>query len=126
MSTITENASSGAEKKAATSRDHAKCLRELADWLDSRPEFEVPYFDRLAWLGFAYYEKDQFLAAVKALGTGKKEFGHNEIKFVVETPFARVSVSAPRDKVCRLIRPAEYECDPFFSEKELAEIDGAA
>lgn len=107
-----------------SSHEYARNLQKLAEWLLARPEFEIGRYDTRSFTIFSYYDKDQFLAAVRALGAGKKKFTDREVQFEIELPFAEIRVDAPRDKVCRLIRPAEYECDPFLSDSELAQIGG--
>lgn len=112
--------------KPPTSHDYAKRLREAADFLESRPCFVVPDFDRRVFVCFNYYEREQIIAAVRALGTGKKNFTDDDISFEVVLPCAKIIVNAPRLKVCRLIRPAEYECDPLLSPDEEKELGGVA
>lgn len=71
-------------------------------------------------------DRNKFLAAAKALGTGKKDFTEDTIKFTVKQEWGEFSISASRNIVCRLIKPAEYECDPFLSPEEEKDLGGAA
>ena len=128
MSTITENVSSWAEKKL-TSHDYANNLQKMAEFLLSRDSFPLPdYQDAMPWQFFRFYdhEKNAFIAAAKALGSGKKKFTEADIEFTVVLPFGKVELAIPRSTFCRLVRAAEYECDPILSAEELAGIDGAA
>jgi len=108
-----------------SSHEYARNLQKLGEWLLSRPEFEIGRYSAIPFSIFNYWDKDQFLAAARALGTGKKQFTEREVQFEVVLPFGEIRCDAPRDKVCRLIRPAEYECDPFLTDAELAQIGGA-
>lgn len=103
------------------SHEYAKQLRVLADFLDSKPEFETKC---KLYAFFSYYEKDDFLAAVKAVGSGKKEFTDNEIQFlpVINDNFIHLRLTAPRSAVCRLVQEAKYECDPLLSPEEEAAL----
>ena len=128
MSTITENVSSGAEKKL-TSHDYANNLQKMAEFLLSRDSFPLPdYMDAMPWQFFRFYghEKSAFIAAAKALGNGTKKFTDADLEFTTLLPFGKVELAIPRSTVCRLVRAAEYECDPILSAQELTEIDGAA
>lgn len=106
--------------KHNTSHDYAKFLREQADFLESRPAFNLPSEDRTTMTFLHYYEKEPFIAAVKAVGAGKKEFTENEVTFRVERTWGLVELHAPRRTVCRLVRAAEYDCDPFLTPAEEA------
>lgn len=112
--------------KPPTSHDYAKRLREAADFLESRPSFAVPDFDKRLFAHFNYSDKEPFVAAVRALGTGTKTFDDDEISFAIDAPFAKIIVAARRTVACRLIRPAEYECDPLLSPDEEKELGGVA
>lgn len=109
-----------------TSHDLAHSLEQTAAWLLSRDPFPVEDFDADTWIYLSFKEKDTFVAAVKAVGTGKKEVDNYYIQFKVDVPGGKIKLSAPRDTVCRLIRPAEYECDPLLSPEEEKNLGGAA
>lgn len=112
--------------KPPTSHDYAKRLREAADFLESRPSFVVPNFEKRLFVNFSYREREPFVAAVRAIGAGKKDYGNDEIRFEFEAPFAKIVIDAPRASVCRLITPAVYECEPFLSPDEEKELGGVA
>ena len=133
MSTDTQIQRQTAETSAGikTTRDYAKALRELADFLDSRPEFTLPYYSYLHYRergieNFRYYsEKKPFLAAVKAIGAVKKSADQSE--FTLVAAGGLLQLSASRTSVCRLVKPAQeavYECEPLLSQAEEAEIGG--
>jgi hypothetical protein len=113
-----------------TSRDYAVALREAADALDARPEFELPRYvgSNFRIENFYYYEdKDRFLAAMRALGAGTKtqddNYGSPVLRFTI--PNGRLSLSVSRDRVCRLVKPAqpaEYDCQPLLSPEESEQV----
>jgi hypothetical protein len=109
------------------SHEYAERLQKVADLLAESPEFELPsYMDSyLNQYGAArvrfYNDKEPFLAAVRALGSGRKggneqdlEFIHGDLRLIVN-----------RSAVCRLVKPAqpaEFECDPLLSQAEESEL----
>ena len=125
METTSTNVSSTTETKKPTSHEYARNVKAFAEFLLSRPEFEMPWTP--TYLGIVRYwggDKERFLAAARALGTGKKKYEHDDIEFTVTHEWGEFTIRAPRNSVCRLVRPAQYECDPFFSDAELSEIGG--
>jgi len=114
---------------SGTSRDFAKNLRALAEWLDARPEFPMPSVTARTPYN-EYYDKDEFIQAVRALGAGKKEdgiLGKDYLKFIAETTpeDTEVQIEINRVKVCKLVRPAqpaEYDCESLLNQAEEAEI----
>ena len=100
---------------------YAAKLQELATFLLSKPEFEAegsPFFYSHQWT------KEGFVAAVKALGEGTKEFSDTEIKFKPTggPKGVTMQVHAPRDKVCTLVKAAVWDCEPLLSAAELEEV----
>lgn len=112
--------------KQSTSHDYARRLQELAAFLLSRDSFVLPYSEPTSYHHFHYYEKEPFVAAVRALGSGKKKITETGIEFIVTPPGSHISLEAPRNLLCRLIRPAEYDCDPLLSPEEEKSLGGAA
>lgn len=110
-----------------TSHEYVKRLREIADYLETRPAFTLS-----DWKGESagrldyYFDKEEFLAAVRALGSGKKSvetdsLGQPKVVFTS----GPVQVLIEQDKVCRIIepaRPAVYDCEPLLSELEDASL----
>ena len=130
----TSSLSSNSQKDTATiktSRDYAKKLRELADFLDNRPEFPLPDYSDLHYRSrgietLRYYsEKAPFLAAVKAVGTVTKCADGSDFMLVAANGLLQLCAS--RESVCRLVKPAQeavYECEPLLSQAEEAAIGG--
>ena len=108
------------------SHDYARNLQKFAEFLLSRESFPLPYHEPTSFHYFNYHDKESFVAAVKSLGSGKKKITDDKIEFVIETSGAHLSVEAPRNLLCRLIRPAEFECDPLLSADEEKTLGGAA
>ncbi len=98
---------------------YANKMKEIADFLLSRPEFETAH----ACTIYQWYwsKKDDFLGAVKALGAGKKEWKTDDLYFVPEG-CPEITTVVQRSAICRLVRPAEYDCEPLLSQEEEASI----
>lgn len=117
-----------------TSHEYAKKLHELAERLESRPEFKLPYYQENYILehgidNFSYHsDKTGFLEAVKAVGSGTKKVGDKwDFTFLALDGLLRLTVA--RSAVCRLVKPAqpaEYECEPLLSQEEESSLGGAA
>jgi len=107
------------------SREYANKLRELADWLDGRPEFKT---DSEPIFYMRYFDKKEFLAAVVALKPGTKKYtegSYPEVEFIPDSApkNAYVKIAAPRHVACRKVQEAKWECEPLLSPSEDAEIE---
>ncbi len=104
------------------SHEYANKLKQLADFLLNKPEFTTDFDAKFSYLRMYYYgRKGEFLAAVKALGSGKKEWSKDELRYIPDaTDMLRLTVN--RTAVCRLVKEAEYECEPLLSQAEEAAI----
>lgn len=108
------------------SHEYAKRLHEIAEFLESRPEFETPMGVRL----YQYTgSKSVFMAAARSMGSLKKEYiescGSEEIR-VSPAGFPELILEAPRSVACRIVKPAQpavYDCEPFLSQAEESEIE---
>ena len=107
-------------------REYAVELRKIADFLDSRPEFEIGHFffsPKTTYSKFyahaSYDDKQVFVAAVKALGDYTKKYTGNTdySKLEVTAKAYPLELSIPRDKVCKKI--VTFDCEPLFSESEI-------
>lgn len=114
------------ENNKLTSHDYAHFLQHAAEIFLSREAFQIPAHYDYSFNYFRFDNKDEFVAAVKALGPGKKVFSDDNIEFKIQEPHVSIIVEAPRKLLCRLIRPAEYECDPLLSPDEEKQLGGAA
>ena len=102
------------------SHEHAQKIKQAAEYILSCPEFETEASPML-YAGW-YWEKDKFVNAVKALGSGKKEFFGTDLRYTVENHGAKIYLTIPRDKVCRKVQEVKWECEPLFSAEELEKI----
>lgn len=102
------------------SHEYAKKVKEAADYLLSRPEFETAG-DAWLYLGSFWGDKEGFLGAVRGIGAGKKDYSGSDLKYTV-TKGARMYFEVNRDSVCTLVTPAVYECEPLLSPEEEAEV----
>lgn len=67
--------------------------------------------------------KEQTADAIRSLGSGAKSFGDNEFRFLANSPEGtHVEISVPRNKVCKLVRAAEYDCEPILTPEEAAAL----
>lgn len=104
-----------------TSHQYAKYLKELAEFLLSKPDFTTDL--EKVYLFIHVYKKEELVAAVKALGTGTKEFKNDTFHFHPTTPeHLFIRVEAPRNLVCRLVEPAKYDCESILTPEEMAAL----
>ena len=105
------------EDKRFDSHECARQMIQLADFLLAKPVFKMPQYETQLRNSFHYFsDKDNFLAAVRALKPGKKEFesGDNgDIMFIPDgIEHIKLSVKANRSAVCVLVKhaqPAVYD-----------------
>jgi|SRR5271157_6091189 len=100
-----------------TSHEYAQKTIEQCKYLLSRPEFTMPGSDKKF---MCFYDRDAFIAAVRALEPGKKEFKGADVDFMIDA--VNIVLSIPRNKVCKLVTPAVYDCEPFLGPEEEAEL----
>lgn len=103
-----------------TSHDYARRLQEQAAFLLGKPEFKT---ESSPHAFFWYYgDKEGFLGAVKAVGSGKKEFTNDEVKFR-PVGFPEITIYANRNSVCKKVQEAVWECEPLLSAAEEEQIE---
>ena len=103
------------------SHEYAGYLKELAEFLLSKPNFKTDL--EKAYLFIHVYKREELVAAVKALGAGTKEFKNDDFHFKATTSeHLFVRVDAPRNIVCRMVKPAEYDCEPILTPDEVAAL----
>src|SRR5580698_7221622 len=102
-----------------TTRELATELRMYADFLDSKPEFNTTCGANLySDMSIGFYDKEEFVAAAKALGNAKKSYTDGEYaQFSLTSTEAPVRISISRDKVCT--KKVIFECEPLFSPEEV-------
>lgn len=112
-----------------TSHEYAGKLRQLAARLEEVAAFELPdyhesYIKESGLERFSYhFDKTGFLAAVRALGKGRKVIAGDDLRFVGADELLHLSIY--RSEVCKLVKPAqpaEYDCEPLLSQAEEAQL----
>jgi hypothetical protein len=104
------------------SHEYAKALQETAEYLLSKPDFMTGTSGPYIYLG-TFYAKDEFLKAAKSLGNMKKEYTDIQLKMKQSLPQgAQLYFDIARDKVCRLVQEAKWECEPLMTPEEEASI----
>jgi hypothetical protein len=105
------------------SHEYAHMLNQLADFLLSRPEFETPNGRKSLYLGSYWDKKEEFLGAVRALGSGKKKWGDHDLDYVVTLPTGiEMYMAVCRSAVCRKVQEEKWECEPLLSPEEEASV----
>jgi hypothetical protein len=108
-----------------TSREYAEMLRKHADELDSLPEFQTPdYYDHSLGTMAYFYEKSAFVSAVRALGSGSKEIQGDRLRFRPKN--ASFALEIDRSSVCKVVKPAEWSCEPWLTDAQQIVVDEAA
>jgi hypothetical protein len=106
------------------SHEYAARLRSEASYLEAKPVFDMPSYTGLAKESYWYMgDKAGFIQAVRALGGGEKKIGQEYMEF--HPVDAQMFVRIERQHVCRLVKPAEYDCEPFLGPEEEAVMDAA-
>lgn len=106
----------------------AKELRKLADAVEGLDEvvtFSIPR----VYFGFAYgneKHKQSFIEFAKVMPKPfEKKFTDNELQLVYENETLAVQAYIERDKVCKIITPAQpavYDCEALLSQAEIAQL----
>ena len=108
-------------------RELATMLRKTADYLDSLEEFKTgtsitfleDYSTKKTRVYGSFYDKDEFVAAVKAIGNATKRYDDSSTypELHVTAKAFPIEFNISRDKVCKKI--VTYDCEPLFSEEEV-------
>jgi len=59
---------------------------------------------------------------VRAIGAGKKEYSGTDLRYVAKYG-AEISMTIPRDQVCRKVQEAKWECEPLLTPEEEATLE---
>lgn len=107
------------------SHEYAERLKVEAAYLLDKPAFIVPNHMGAAETYYWYmFDKEPFIEAVRALGAGEKKIGTEYVDFhPTGAPFF---IRIERNYVCKLVKPAEYDCEPFLKPGDHTVIDEAA
>jgi hypothetical protein len=105
-----------------TSHEYAEELKKTVEHLLARPDVE---FESGPFLYVSFWEKEKFIAATRAMGSGKKEFSStDDLHFMPVGTCLTMSIG--RDTVCRKIQDVKWECEPLLSEEEVAAVGSAS
>jgi hypothetical protein len=106
-------------------REYAARIRAHADELDCLPTFEVPnYFSESHKTLSYFYSKDDFVEAVRALGSGTKEIKDDKMLF--RPSGASFALEIERSVVCKVVKPAEWSCEPWLTDEQQVIVDKAS
>ena len=108
-----------------SSHEYAEKLKATAEWLLTKPEFELPNAGNSIYIGNYWTDKDKFIAAVKALAPGKKKFDGSDLEFQTTTPII-LWIRVSRSVVCRKVQEEKWECEPLLSPEEETVVAEAA
>lgn len=103
-----------------TSHEYAKKLEQLAAALRERPVFSVPTSENQEQYLYYFTSKDDFLAAARALGAGRKEVSKDYFSFYPKC--AKLRVYIERNAVCRKVQEEKWDCESLLSQEEVAAI----
>ena len=104
------------------SHEYAEKLKAAAEFLLARENVQIEKDREQPYIPLFYWNKESFIAAVRAVGPGVKKWTDDELRFTPNGPCGIFTLIVQRHTVCRLVRPAEYDCEPILSEEEAATL----
>jgi hypothetical protein len=106
------------------SHQYAELLKQRAEYLLNKDAFELPTYTSEKESFWYMWESDKpkFLDGVRALGAGEKKTSDEYVEFWPYNAPVRLKIN--RSVVCKLVKPAEYDCVPLLSQIEEAELEG--
>lgn len=96
--------------------DLVQALRDAADYLETHPD--IPKMT-IAWLNAHAWNKEEMLAAARAMGSAKKEFKDDTVRLVHKLGPLEISVEISRDRICKRI--VTWDCPDESWLRELTE-----
>ena len=106
------------------SHEYAAKLKQAAEFLLSKDDVELDSGPRV-FVPMSGGGKENFLAAVRAFGAGKKDFDFplSAFPYMYFTPTGQIiTLSINRDAVCRKVQDVKWECEPLLSQDEMDAI----
>lgn len=109
-----------------TTRELERTLRHFANYLSNIPEFDIESCVSImegsittgTYVHVPIWDRDKFIAAVKAIGSSKKVYTEGDYAELQVTADAfPIKLSIARDKVC--LKTVTYACEPLFSAEEV-------
>lgn len=109
-----------------SSHEYANKLKQLADFLLAKPDFDARTVTVNEFFWY-WQDKQKFLDAVKALGSGRKEYEEGLSGDVLFYPSGLPSdtffaVRVNRAAVCRKVQEEKWDCEPLLSQAEEAQV----
>lgn len=98
------------------SHEYAAAIKKQAEYLESKPQFEMPQYTQETDTLWYMHDKKGFIQAVRTLGAGQKNIGVEYVEFAPTD--APITVKIERGAVCKLVAPAQYDCEPLLSQEE--------
>jgi hypothetical protein len=103
-----------AEQAAKARTEFCDALVEIAEFLEANPDCPLPN----GFLYEGFYDREEFLAAVKALAKGGKvekladsaEKEYPRYRVVRHFGPIKIEFDIARKQICRLVSPAVYDC----------------
>jgi hypothetical protein len=109
----------------------ANDLRKLADAVEGLEEV-VTFSTPRIFLGFAYgneKHKNGFIEFAKIMPKPfEKKFTEHELQLIYKSEALEVQAYIERDKVCKIVKPAQpavYDCEALLSQAEIAQLGAA-
>ena len=99
------------------SHEFAMDIKEAAEYLLSRAEFETNATQAAVYLGGYYSDKKGFIDAAKALGNVEKTYDAHDLRLSI-IKGAKIWLGAPRSLVCRKVQDEKWECEPLLTSEE--------
>lgn len=96
------------------SHEYAKQIKATAERMLASPEVEL---DTGPYLFINFYDKERFMSAVRAFGSGDKKYSECDFRYSPHGTCMTMTIA--RNKVCRKIQEEKWECEPILSEQEV-------
>jgi hypothetical protein len=107
------------------SHEFAAKLEEVAADLRSKPEFEAstyPFDLKGRYIFAYYYDKSNFLNAVKTMGSGEKDMSQRDEVLFYPTGL-HIGFRIEKNLVCTKVQEAQYDCEPLLSQMDQQSFD---
>lgn len=101
------------------SHEYAAALQRTAELLLLKPEFDCDSEPGIYL--FFHADKERFIAAVRALGSGTKSFSGDDLIFQPTGTCLRFYVN--RNSVCRKVQEVKWECEPLLTGEEMQVVE---
>jgi hypothetical protein len=105
------------------SHEWARKVIEKANEVLAAPSFNMPnYQSELDNLTY-YYDKDGFVAAVRALGAGAKDATDEKYFRFKPDALPTITLQIEREQICKMVKPPVYDCGESLLEEAEKAVD---